>query len=453
MSLRHVFVCLSLAIVAVASAAEQQGVASAGAKGIRPNVVLILADDLGLECVGAYGGQSYKTPNIDRLAESGVRFEMCFSNPYCSPSRGELLTGREPLHTGIPRVIFDPAKHREFLDPAKQQSIANLFQDSGYVTAMAGKWQLSFLHERDTIGNFGFDEYQAWQIFRDGFKTSRFANPSLRVNGQLNAELVGGYGPDENCRFVTEFITKHQSEPFFVYYASLLPHWPWEPTPASNEPLKPANGVGDSKYFPDMVAYLDTIVGRITDHLETLGLRENTIVMFIADNGTDRRLRSAWSDGDRRAMVDGGKGTMTDAGTHVPLVVNWRDHISASVTKELVELCDVMPSLVDLCRLAQPKYEINGVSFASLLGFGEPDVASMGTRRWIHAQNVGSRHVRSRSHILTNRGEFRTVVATGEKSAAAILRPLTVDEQAVRHELESGLRHVEEFTQPAGRDD
>lgn len=453
MSLRHFSACLLLAVVTVVSAAEQQGIALDGAQGSRPNVVLILADDLGLECVGAYGGQSYQTRNIDRLAETGVRFEMCFSNPYCSPSRGELLTGREPLHTGIPRVIFDPATHREFLDPTKQQSIANLFQDAGYVTAMAGKWQLSFLHERDTIRDFGFDEYQAWQIFRDSVKTSRFANPSLRVNGQLNAELVGGYGPDENCRFVTEFISKHQSDPFFVYYACLLPHWPWEPTPASGKPLKPANGVGDSKYFPDMVAYLDTIVGRITDHLDTLGLRENTIVMFVADNGTDRRLQSEWSDGIRDATVDGGKGTMTDAGTHVPLIVNWRGHISASVNKELVELCDVMPSLVDLCRLAQPRYEINGVSFSPLLGFGETDAVRQGTRRWIHAQNVGSRHVRSRSHILTNRGELRPVVPIGEKSAKAIVRPLSTEEAEIRQELKAGLRHVEEFTQPALHDE
>lgn len=410
---------------------------------VRPNVVLILADDLGIEGVGCYGGQSYETPNIDRLAETGVRFTHCFSNPLCSPSRAELLTSREPLHNGIPRVIYDLAQHREFLDPAKEQSIGNLFQDAGYATAMAGKWQLSFLHERDTINAFGFDEYQAWQIFRDGMKTSRFANPSLRRNGELRDVVHGGYGPDENCQFVNDFVTRHRDDPFFVYYACLLPHYPWEPTPDSDDALKPASdGLGNKAYFPDMVAYLDTIVGRIVDNLEQLGLRERTLVVFLADNGTDKRLSTKWSDGERTASVNGGKGTMTDAGTRVPLIANWPGQIEPGVCGDLVELCDVLPTLSNICALPTPKNPINGVSFAPQLGF---ELTVENRRSWVHVQNMKQRHVRSRDFILSNSGDFRPVVRIGDKPAKPIRRALSDDETQERARLTKALQSVERF--------
>lgn len=413
----------------------------------RPNVVVILADDLGVEGVGCYGGQSYETPNIDRLAAGGVRFTHCFSNPLCSPSRAELLTGREPLHNGISRVIYDVKRHREYLDPDREQIVANLFQNAGYATAMAGKWQLSFLHERDTINTFGFDEYQAWQIFRDDEKTSRFANPSLRLNGTLRPVVDGGYGPDENCAFVNDFIRRHREEPFFVYYACLLPHYPWEPTPNSSDPLKPAaDGLGDKKYFPDMVAYLDTIVGRIVANLEELGLRKNTLVLFVADNGTDRRLTSAWSDGSRNANVVGGKGTMTDAGTHVPMIANWPKRIQPGVCDDLVELCDILPTLGSICRLEPPKNPINGVSFAPQLGLSLDEVTR---RQWVHVQNMKQRHVRSRRFILGNDGNMRPVVGIGEKRADTISDVLSAENAAEKAKLRAALEHVEQFSQPS----
>ena len=409
----------------------------------QPNIVLILADDLGVEGVGCYGGQSYATPNIDQLAATGVQFTNCFSNPLCSPSRAELLTGREPLHNGIPRVIYDFERHREFLDPSKEQTIANLLLESGYATAMAGKWQLSFLHERDTIGSFGFGEYQAWQIFRNGAKTSRFANPSLRLNGNLRPVVNGGYGPDENCTFVNDFVRRHRDEPFFVYYACLLPHYPWEPTPASESPLKPArDGLGNKKYFPDMVEYLDQIVGRVVANLDELGLRENTLVLFVADNGTDRRLTSDWADDSRTAKVVGGKGTMTDSGTHVPLIANWPGVIHPSVCDDLIELCDILPTLVQVASSAEPKNRINGVSFAAQLGLVDE---SPRRREWVHVQNLSMRHVRSHSFILGNRSPLRPVVRIGDQPAEPISRELTNEELREQKRLQRGLRQIEEF--------
>ena len=310
----------------------------------------LLAGHTWLECVGAYGGLSYKTPHIDRLARSGMRFTHCFSNPYCSPSRAQLLTGRYPLHNGITRVIYDPPQHREFLDPEKETSFARLLQQAGYATVIAGKWQVSFLHERDTIRAHGFDEYQCWQIFHEGQKTSRYAQPTLRQNGKvLQEELRGKYGPDVNVDFLIDFMRRHRDQPFMVYYTSLLPHYPWEPTPDSDDPLKPADGLGDTKHMPDMVACLDKQVGRIVAAVDELGLSDRTVIIFSGDNGTDRRIRSKWTDGQVSRTVAGGKGTMTDAGTRVPLIAAWPGVVKpGAVCDDLIDFSDFLPTFVKL---------------------------------------------------------------------------------------------------------
>ena len=190
----------------------------------QPNFVIVVANDLGMECIGGYGGRSYQTPHIDRLLAAGMQFSHCFSNPYCSLSRGQLLTGRYPLHNGIKRVIFDPKQHREFLDPAHERSFANQLRDAGYATAMAGKWQLSFLEERDTIHDFGFDEYQACQIWVKGTKTSRYAQPTMRQNEVvLGPNQLAPYGPDANLAFLTDFIQRKNTSCFVFITPACCP--------------------------------------------------------------------------------------------------------------------------------------------------------------------------------------------------------------------------------------
>ncbi|TWT38525.1 sulfatase-like hydrolase/transferase [Blastopirellula retiformator] len=416
-------------------------VSSVAAADDRPNIVLFLADDLGIECVESYGGISYKTPNIDRLAKSGMRFTHCFADPYCSPSRAQLLTGRYPLHNGIPRVIYLPDRHREFLDPAKETSLAKLLQASGYATAMAGKWQLSFLEERDTIAAHGFDEYQAWQIFNGGQKTSRYANPTMRQNGKV-VSTPGGYGPDENLAFVTDFIERHQDEPFFVYYACLLPHWPWEPTPDSEDALSAGKGDGDPKYMTDMVSYLDKQVGQVEQTLDRLGLRDDTILIFVADNGTDQRLFTNWTDGMVQRRIPGGKSHMTDTGTRVPLIVSWPGHVKPDrVNNNLVDLSDLLPTLVELTGAQQSPNPINGVSFAAQLR-GESGTP----RSWIHVQKEQQRHVRNDLFILNNQGKLRPIVEYGLKPAAAISPDSSPAAKASHAQLKSALKEAATFS-------
>lgn len=404
-----------------------------------PNIVVILADDLGVEGVGAYGGLSYKTPNIDDLAAGGVRFTHCFSNPYCSPSRAQLLTGRYPFRNGITRVIYEPREHREFLDPASETSFAKLLQQAGYATAIAGKWQVSFLHERDTVGDHGFDEYQMWQIFHEGEKTSRYASPTLRQNGQVRqTDLKGKYGPEENVAFLIDFMRRHRDRPFLVYYTALLPHYPWEPTPDSNIPLRPADGVGDKKYMPDMVAYLDKQVGQLMAALEELQLRENTLVLFAADNGTDRRITSRWTDGQTTRNVVGGKGTMTDAGTRVPLIANWPGTTPAGkVNNDLIDLSDVLPTLVELAGAKTAPQAIDGRSFLPQIK-GQPGKP----RTWVHVQDKGQRYVRSRDFILTQQGQLRPVVEIGQRPAPPLKGPLGDSQQTAKNDLSAALKSL-----------
>lgn len=411
------------------------------APALRPNILFILADDLGIECPTTYGGRSYNTPNIDRLADEGMKFTHCFSNPYCSPSRAQLLTGRYPLHNGIRRVIYDAKQHREFLDPRKETSFANLLRDVGYATAIAGKWQVSFLFERDTVQAFGFDQYQCWKIFNtDHSKNSRYRDPVFVRNGQtLTEQLKGRYGPDVNAQFLIDFMKQNRERPFLAYYTMLLPHFPWEPTPDSRDLRASVTGgqKGDPKYFPDMVAYMDKLVGHMVQAVHDLNLDRRTLILFAADNGTQQPLTSRWGPDD--LLVHGGKGKLTDTGTRVPLIARWTGRIKAgTVCEDLIDFSDFLPTFVALAGASLPAQHIHGRSFLPRL-LGQPGRP----RTWVHVQDHDNRYVRSQEWILTRQGELRPVVALGFEAAPPLKAPFTAAQQAARETLTEAIRDTE----------
>lgn len=384
----------------------------------KPNIVIILADDLGIECLKPYGGISHKTPNIDQLTSQGMRFTRCFSNPYCSPSRASLLTGRYPFKNGLKTVLHSRAQENLYLHP-DQPSFARQLKQAGYATGLAGKWHVSLLNKHNTIRAFGFDQYQSWQIFdQNGRKTTRYHQPHLNRNGTIIAdEVKERYGPEVNLEFLLDFIKSNatKKQPFLAYLTTVLPHYPWEPTPDSKEKgyrQPDPEHKGDPKYFPDMVAYLDKNVGRIMRTLDELGIADNTVVLFLADNGTDRDLVNLWGDG---VKVRGGKGTLTDRGTHVPLLVRWPGQIEAGSTcDDLIDFSDFLPTLCDLAQASLPAEEIHGRSFAPQL-LGKPG----NPREWIHIQHEGQRQVRNSDYMLNNKGRLQRVVELGGKPAEA----------------------------------
>ena len=382
----------------------------------KPNVVLILADDLGVECLSAYGGTSHKTPNIDRLAKEGMRFSRCFSHPFCSPSRGSLLTGRYPFQNGLKVVLHSKKQENIYLKPS-QPSFPRQLKQHGYATQIVGKWHVSLEHKHNTIREFGFDHYQTWCIFDEkGGKTTRFWNPYLIRDDRVIAdEIKDRYGPDVDLEVYLDFIRTNAKakKPFLAYYSTYLPHFPWEPTPDSKDKTyrapNPAHK-GDPKYFPDMLAYLDKQIGIMLQTLDDLGIADNTIIIFLADNGTDTGLVHQWGEGK---SIAGGKGTMTDRGTHVPLLVRWPGKIKAgSVCDDLIDLTDFLPTLCELTGAKLPGQSIHGRTFAPQL-LGQPGQP----REWIHIQNASNRQVRNNDYMLDNKDQLRRVVELWEDPA------------------------------------
>ncbi len=323
----------------------------------RTNIVLIMADDLGYECLGCNGSTDYKTPVLDRLAKTGIRFEQCHSQPLCTPSRVEIMTGRYNVRN---YECFG------YLNP-KEVTFANLLRKAGYRTCVAGKWQLS--GNGATVSDFGFDEHCLWNMHAycrdetgrgladpDGW-LRRYDNPMLYRNGKWLADAKGKYGPDICCDAICSFIERNRAEPFFVYYPMILTHSPFVSTPDSAE----KGGKDRKKNFADMVEYTDKIVGRIVACLEKLGLRENTLLLFAGDNGTHTSITSRTSG----HAVAGGKGKTTDAGTRVPLVASWPGSAAAGkVCGDLVDFSDFLPTVCECAGVGVPASpETDGRSF------------------------------------------------------------------------------------------
>ncbi|MEM7386211.1 MAG: sulfatase-like hydrolase/transferase, partial [Verrucomicrobiota bacterium] len=261
--------------------------------------------------------------------------------------------------------------------PPAEKTFGHLMQERGYKTCMAGKWQLQSYDPPDFpnaalrrgVGMHpeaaGFDRYSVFHALHTEDKGSRYANPTFLQDGALHREVAGEYGEDLAVDYLLDFMKKHRADPMFVYYPMALPHWPMVPTPRSEAWKDPSLRLEeDVKYFPDMVAYMDELVGRLVSGIEELGLREDTLILFYSDNGTDRRIQSRFDGG----VVQGGKNTTAQSGIRVPLIAHWPGTIPASVSRDLVESSDFLPTLADLSGNPLPSdWPTDGVSFAPLL--------------------------------------------------------------------------------------
>ena len=309
----------------------------------RPNVLLILADDLGFECLSCYGSKSYRTPHLDRLAANGVRFNYAFAQPLCTPTRMQLMTGKANFRNWQAFGIMDP----------KERTFGHLFRDQGYRTVIAGKWQFwsynppnfepEWRGKGQRIEDAGFEEYSVWHAAHTEDKGSRYGDPTYYENGQLFKNQKDKYGDDVSADFLLRFIEKHRAEPWFAYFPMALTHEPFTPTPKSadwtTKRLK-----NDKQYFKDQVEYMDGIIGRMVRRLDELGLTENTLILFYGDNGTLSSITSKLETRD----FQGGKGDTTEAGMRVPLIASWKGHIPAGrVSDDLVDSCDFLPTIAE----------------------------------------------------------------------------------------------------------
>jgi arylsulfatase A len=391
--------------------------AEAASRTDRPNVVLIMADDLGYECLTANGGESYQTPHLDRLAASGMRFEQCHVQPLCTPTRVQLMTGKYNVRNYLRFGVL----------PRDETTFAHVFQQAGYATGICGKWQLG--KEADSPQHFGFDEAYLWQHTR---RPPRYANPGLEHNARELDFTNGEYGPKLVNDFALDFVTRHRDQPFFLYYPMILTHSPFQPTPDSPDWDLAARGEDvnkDVRHFAAMVAYMDKMVGRLDAKLGELGIRDNTLLVFLGDNGTLGTVTSRFRGGDYR----GGKGQTTARGTHVPLVVSWPSVIrEASVCEDPVSSVDLFPTICAAAGVKTPE-SLDGVSFLPRLR-GEPGQPRDGLYGWYSPRQQSDMTVKEyafdQKGKLYRTGEYFDLVADPFEQQP--LDPVTLSGEAVK---------------------
>lgn len=385
--------------------------------GEKPNVILIMADDVSWEAFSCYGAEDYKTPHIDKLAADGIQFMHCYSTPICTTSRVQLMTGK---------YNFRNYTHFGYLSP-KEKTFGNLMKEAGYKTAIAGKWQLNGLYNelpghknRSRPIMAGFDEYCLWQLTKEKTKNDgeRFWSPPLEMNGKMytKKDNADKYGPDILTDFVCDYMDRNQEDPFFVYYPMVLVHNPFVPTPDTigdaprdhSANKQPKGKEAAKENFVAMVQYMDKLIGKIVAKVDELGLSENTIIMFTADNGTNRSITSRWNGMD----IQGGKGGMTNMGTHVPFVASWKGQTpSGTKTEDLVDFTDFYPTLAAAAGISiKDEKNLDGVSFLPQLQ-GKPGTP----RDWVfcHYQPYWNaepgQFVRNREYKLYRTGDFYNV--------------------------------------------
>lgn len=424
----HVHTCLTaLLVVGVWVAAGQADEAR------RPNIVFVFADDSGIDSYGCYGSDRFKdrTPNIDALAAEGVRFERCYSTPLCGPSRCVIMTGRYGFRTG--GLSNGSAANPSYQD---EPSLAAILKSAGYATGMAGKWrQMS-----DSPGDWGFDEY-----ITDPTASGWFWKTTYTKNGKEVAFDKEIYYPDHASDFAVDFFRRHRDEPFYFYLSEHLIHGPILRTPDS----KPdAEG---RQLYDDNVAYLDKTVGKIVNALDELGLRERTVILFSADNGTSRIGYEPKHDPDKDIgriggrHVHGMKGSLLEGGSRVPLIANWKGTLApGGVRNDLIDFSDLLPTFAELTGEKLPAgVKFDGRSFARQLR-GEPGKP----REWIFVQLGGGWYVRDDGWKLNQAGELFAM-----NDAPFVEAPVAVDSknpevQAARKRLQAVL---DELNPKAGK--
>ena len=386
----------------------------------RPNIVVILADDLGIGTVGCYGSDHFKTPNVDALAAAGMRFTTCYSAPNCGPSRALMMTGRYGFRTGMTGNDKPAIAHLE-AGRKGETMLPKVLKARGYATASAGKWSQVPLQPAD----WGFDEYIRTKASGAYWPTPE--RNTYMLNGEEKEWLEGQYMPDLTERFVFDFIDRHKDQSFYIHYSLAHIHTEILPTPDSPP--------GSQDLFTDNVAYMDKLVGRLMAELDRQGLRENTLVIFTGDNGTYGKEATRSTIGGRELC--GSKGMLLEGGSRVPLVASWPGHIQAGkVCDDLVGLVDILPTLADVAGAEPPRdLVIDGRSFAPQLRgeHGSP-------REWVFVMLGRHWYVRDAGWKLTDTGELFDMrdAPFAEHAAAA-----GVDADAARRRLGAVLAQLD----------
>jgi len=349
---------------------------TASAADRKPNIVFILADDLGYGDVGCYGQKMIRTPNIDRMAADGIRFTQCYAgSTVCAPSRCALMTG---LHTGHCRVRGNA---RVPLEP-DDRTVAEVLKAAGYATALCGKWGLGETDSTGIPNKKGFDFFfgylnqnHAHAYYPDFLwkNQEKVALPNVVKNNVASKKVV--YSPDLITKEALGFIDANKDRPFFLYFAPTLPH-------ANNEAKKdgmeiPSDAPYTTETWPQpqknhaaMITRLDADVGKVLDKLKELKLDENTIVFFSSDNGPHKEGGGDPAFFSSSGGLRGYKRSMTEGGIRVPMIVRWPGKVQPAESGQVWAFWDFLPTAAELGGTRAPT-GLDGQSIVpELLGTG-----------------------------------------------------------------------------------
>ncbi len=365
-----------LASVPVLGAAASAQTAAPGSR--RPNVIVIVVDDLGCTDLGCYGAADLKTPHIDELARSGVKWTNWYSNaPVCAPARGSILTGRYPQHNGV-------VQNGRELDPAKQKTLAALLKPAGYATACIGKWHQG--SSESTVPNaHGFDYFYGFHSGCVDFYSHRFywgdnGTANARVNfhdlWRDRTEIFedGQYLTERITAETTAFLSRSAGKPFFAYVAYNAPHYPMH-APAKYVERFPKLEP-ERRMYAAMIAAVDDGIGEIRATLRKLGQLDNTLIVFLADNGatTEKRagLNQQYATAGSNGRFRGFKFSLFDGGMHVPALMSWPARIRGGQTcTEIAMSMDIVPTALGAAGVRPPDgYALDGASLLAVASAG-----------------------------------------------------------------------------------
>ncbi|HBB92766.1 MAG TPA: N-acetylgalactosamine-4-sulfatase [Bacteroidales bacterium] len=338
----------------------------------QPNVILILTDDQGYGDIAAHGNPYISTPNLDRLYSESIRLTNYHVSPTCSPTRAALLTGRYNNRTGVWHTVTGRSRLRE-----DETTMARIFSDNGYATGMFGKWHLGFSYPARPMDK-GFDT----AVYHGGggvgntpdYWDNDYFDDHYFVNGVEQA--FTGYCTDVWFSEAAKFIRSNKDKPFFCYLATNAPHGPYYVEDKYSGPYKNNPKIPNANFY-GMITNFDENLGRLRKQLEEMGLADNTILIFMTDNGTAAgvKLDGHWRDSyptdiGFNAGMRGTKGSPYEGGHRVPCFIHWPDgnFPKNADIKKLTAHIDVLPTLAEMCRLKTPEgYHSDGVSLVKAL--------------------------------------------------------------------------------------
>lgn len=441
--MKHIAVYLACLMICFSATADE-----------RPNIVLIMADDLGYGDISCYGSETINTPHIDALAKNGIRFTDYHSNgAVCSPTRAALMTGRYPQRTGVEGVIT-AARHREVGLPLEEVTVAEVLKDAGYATAMFGKWHLGYDIKKFGPLRQGFETFEGFvsgnvdyfnKIDQEGHRDWYVGDELKHVDGYVT-DLINDRGVD----WIAKQQKENKDKPFFLYLAHGAPHYPLQGPDGEGFRVvgkKVSQPVENPKaVYKAMIESMDAGIGRVVAELEKHDLTKNTMVIFCSDNGQAGRIGSA-------GPLRGSKGTVYEGGHRVPMVMQWPNGISGDSDRAgIIVGMDLFPTFTSMAGAEIPRgVQLDGINLLAVSKENLPEGGRVA--HWVH----GSKHaIRQGPWKLVMNGKDKPELYNlkddlGEQNDLAGQQPERVEAMQQAHQ--AWLEETREGVKPVSRKD